>query len=348
MMASPTRTVSSVPSTPRSPRTIKRLNGLYKEGVWCCNCADRPQAVRFQVKKVGKNHGRWFYTCQKQPKCGFFLWDDDAQIRAKAVILANNRSELDPILQTPTKPNDEFSNIGLLTPQTERPHTERKALDTTPRTQLKITQFKTPPTSAKARMMAEDTDEFGWDDSDNEEYVEATSIMTENNSFMSQPNFHPESPTKVPRTPKTSSPGKRKFADLPSGRSSMIADTASESPPASFSSRFPPASAEVCMTPTPTKYRDVLSSDSRADSCSLSQHIMSILDRLDVVIPNNARDEIIELVNRENKKNQGIIRSRDILRTAIKKKDEEIVKLKERNTNLKAQVELRNMANKIP
>lgn len=41
--------------------------------------------MHLQVKKKGRNNGRWFYTCQKDRKqqCGFFLFEDAAQAREK-------------------------------------------------------------------------------------------------------------------------------------------------------------------------------------------------------------------------------------------------------------------------
>lgn len=198
-------------------------------------------------------------------------------------------------------------------------------------------------------MMKEDTENFGWDDSDDEEFVEATTGLTDGDSFLSQPNFYSESPSKVPRTPKTSSPGKRKLADYAFEK--PISNTVSQSASSSFPSQFPPSSAELCLTPTPTKYHNVLSSDTRPDSSSLANDVLGILDRLTVVLPNNARDEIVERLNREDMTSRGLVRSRNILRdlmakkdNEIKKKDQEILQLKERNMNLKAQVELRNTA----
>ncbi|KAI9795505.1 MAG: hypothetical protein M1825_001455, partial [Sarcosagium campestre] len=69
--------------------------GLFEDGIWKCNCDPRQPADHFQTRNGGKNHGRWFYTCQKpQPKrCNFFLWDDDAKPREASAVLANSRSE---------------------------------------------------------------------------------------------------------------------------------------------------------------------------------------------------------------------------------------------------------------
>ncbi|KAJ5288748.1 hypothetical protein N7478_001778 [Penicillium angulare] len=345
--------VSKVP--PISPRTSTRLNGLLKDNEWYCNCDPRDRCIRLQVKKEGPNKGRWFYKCPKpwDNRCSLFLWQEDAEPREREVEKANSTSELDPRTQTQT-PTKSFqytpNGHGLLTPQTER-----RNIDTT--TATKTNRSSRPPStplSAKARMMAEDTDEFSWDldSEDNDELTQALSQSHPNEEqFISQPNFraNPDTPNKTPRTPKTPSPGKRKLSDYAYDQSystsgSSILATPNSSHSFSFSSRIPPASAEVCMTPTPTKYRegDVLSADSRSDSSELAQELLAILDNHDVVIPNAAKNEVVSWVNQEDKKYKGAVRARDMLRGAVKKKDEEIMRLKEKITNLRAQTELDN------
>ncbi|KAJ5930046.1 hypothetical protein N7466_005539 [Penicillium verhagenii] len=327
--------------SPRSPRTIAPLNGLFKENAWHCNCPARERAIRFQVKKEGPNKGRWFYTCQKLPnqRCKFFLWNEDAEVREKTVLMANTDSEIDlrsqhsfNTPQTPTK-STQYSN-GLLTPQTER-----KILDLPP--------FQSAPKPSpvsmtpKARMMAEDTDEFGWDldSDDNAELAQASQCAEE--SFISQPDFYgATSPNKAPRTPQRTSPGKRKLSEYAFDKgNSTSGSPVIATPGSSFSSRVPPASAEMCLTPTPRRYRDedVLSVDSRSNTSSLAKDLLAILEKHDAVIPNKARDELISRINLEDSRFKGAVRARDMLRVAMKAKDKEILELKEKNTNLKAQ-----------
>ncbi|KAJ6114529.1 hypothetical protein N7486_000307 [Penicillium sp. IBT 16267x] len=338
--------------SPKSPRSAARLNGLYKENVWYCNCPTREPAIRFQVKKEGPNRGRWFYTCQKpqNQRCTFFLWNEEAEIREKHVVMANSDSEQDlrtqtqsNMPQTPTKPTQRSN--GLFTPQTDR-----RIIDIAPR--QSASKPTTTPMTPKARMMAEDTDEFSWDldSDDNAELAQASQNAEE--SFVSQPNFHAGSPpSKAPRTPRNDSPGKRKLSDYAynqpkSVESSPYYGTPGSSLSSSF--RIPPASAELCMTPTPKKYRDadVLNVDSRSDESSLAKELMAIFKKHEVVISNEARDEFVSRINIEDSRYKGALRARDMLREALKKKDKEILELKERNTNLKAQSEMvQNMVN---
>lgn len=78
---------------PQTPR--KSARGLFASGLWHCDCTPRLPAEHFKVRKDGKNHGRWFYTCQKpqHERCGFFLWDEDAKPREESAVLGNSRTE---------------------------------------------------------------------------------------------------------------------------------------------------------------------------------------------------------------------------------------------------------------
>ena len=197
-------------------------------------------------------------------------------------------------------------------------------------------------------MMAEDTDEFGWhdDSDDNEMLSEVLQSSQATEPILSQPNFNPESPYKAARTSAMTSPGKRKlFEYAHDDSSSNISPLAT--PSSSRSSRFPPSSAELCMTPTPSKYRNVLSADSKSDMSDLAKQATALLDKHDVVLPNSARDELLEVLNIHDLKLSGTMKGRDAVRMALEKEKhnrkeeelrlrEEIVKLKEQNMNLEA------------
>ncbi|KAK1690689.1 hypothetical protein BDP55DRAFT_648127 [Colletotrichum godetiae] len=77
---------TSSPSPPPSQK--KRLDGLFLEGNWYCNCQPRQSAKFLQVSKKTANRGRWFYTCEKRRGgCNFFLWAEDAENRAGAATM---------------------------------------------------------------------------------------------------------------------------------------------------------------------------------------------------------------------------------------------------------------------
>lgn len=42
----------------QSPRTAAPLKGLFKDGIWLCNCPQRLPAANRETKKPGANQGR--------------------------------------------------------------------------------------------------------------------------------------------------------------------------------------------------------------------------------------------------------------------------------------------------
>ncbi|KEY78553.1 hypothetical protein BA78_0702 [Aspergillus fumigatus] len=267
------------------------------------------------------------YTCQKpqRKRCNFFLWQSDADAREKLTVLSNSRTEPFSANNTPTKPSVQGS--GLLTPQTDTKVQDVRGMS--------VNRTPTPSKSGKARMMMEDTDEFSWDDSTDAE--ELTKLLEP----PPQPDFGQEGPRKAPRTESFMSPGKRKLSDIENdGRQS----TATFTPTSIFSSRtqtrLPPASAEVSMTPTPGRYRNVLSTDARDDFSELGLQALKILESHKVVVPKQAQDELLALLNKHDLKMKGIMRGRDISRIALKKHEETIMKLNERITSLESQREM--------
>lgn len=66
------------------------------------DCDPRQPAVHLQVKKKGKNNGRWFYTCQKDRKqqCSFFMWEDAAQAREKEYLFSGGRQKDESMIRT--------------------------------------------------------------------------------------------------------------------------------------------------------------------------------------------------------------------------------------------------------
>ncbi|CAG7918667.1 unnamed protein product [Penicillium olsonii] len=266
-------------------------------------------------------------------RCSFFLWESDATIREQATVLANSRSELDPLSFTPTKNvTPKRSHGGLLTPQTER-----RFYDTPP------PKFKMPPKSAKARMISEASDEFSWDDDfdDDEDLLKTFSSTQPTESFITQPDYDAESPAKTTRTERVTSPGKRKLFEAENDISPrQKINLATPLSAASSRTATFPSSAELCMTPTPSKYSDVLSAESAFDTSDLAKTLIGIMEKHEVVLPNKARNEVVSLLNRHDLKTQGIIRGRDMTRLALKKKDTEIANLKQRVATLEAQRQL--------
>ncbi|KAI0176238.1 hypothetical protein GGR52DRAFT_571205 [Hypoxylon sp. FL1284] len=113
------------PSTPSS-RVAQR--GLFRNGVWHCNCSPRLPAIRLIVRKDTPNKGRAFYTCQKNRekanKCDFFLWAEEATQREVGAVLSNSRSEAE---DTPSRqPKRQRTIHESITPAKEKRHWSEK------------------------------------------------------------------------------------------------------------------------------------------------------------------------------------------------------------------------------
>lgn len=112
----------------------------------------------------------------------------------------------------------------------------------------------------------------------------------------------------------------------------------------------PPSSAEVCQTPTPTKYasRTILTGASPSlkpddGSVSLSAQAVALLERENVVIPRSTQEDLVALLDRHELRDKGIVRGRDISREALKKSEEENTRLRERIAYLEDQMDKINI-----
>ncbi|GKT55049.1 hypothetical protein ColTof4_08090 [Colletotrichum tofieldiae] len=135
------RTAGDAGSSPSPPPSQKRrLDGLYLEGNWYCNCTPRQQASHFQVKKKNANHGRFFYKCEKRRGgCDFFLWEEDAKNRAEGATMT-----------LPPMPTDGAPALGTTpTTQAPTPHTASAV-----KTGAKPTATTEPPSPSAQRSAA--------------------------------------------------------------------------------------------------------------------------------------------------------------------------------------------------
>ena len=106
-------------------------------------------------------------------------------------------------------------------------------------------------------------------------------------------------------------------------------------------------SFDICQTPTPTKYTNPLttttsmtqSSPAHSQPANLAHQAITLLENKGVVIARSTQEELAVLLNRHEMKMQGVIKGRDVTRMALKKREEEVERLRERVDAL--EVELR-------
>lgn len=300
-------------SQAQSPR------GLFENGTWLCDCNPRVPAIHFQVKKVGPNKGRWFYTCQKQKDdptcCKLFLWDDDAKPREERALLSNNRTEPGRAVETPSKPQRH-------TPPP--PYTPSQ-----------------PTTGTKRKQSSDEDDEYGSRSNDSFQDALAQAARAEEAPRASKmaridPNTTParrklpwvEDGQTLP-TPRTDS---RTLGAPTLGDSLLTPSKTSSRTGTSFSSNlFSPN-----VTPTPARFRDALS----GDGDGLAKEVFDLLQERRVNLDADTQAVLKQVLGKHSLRYQGVVRGRDVARLAIKAKEAKITELQHHITTLEAELEV--------
>ncbi|MCJ1388101.1 hypothetical protein MMC18_000945 [Xylographa bjoerkii] len=278
------------------------LKGLFADGIWQCNCTPRLPAEHFQTKNGGRNHGRWFYTCQKpQPsRCGFFLWDDEARPREAGAVLLNARSEAAAAAaSTPTQP--------------------RRA--------------STPSTPSHARATATPPEEFyDWPPSAEEEDGGSLAPGSPSPSQKRMP--RPLSPPrKAPKTEAPRTPGKRAYGEmafptpstagkLPDGGDVFTTPTTAPHGRTLFSTASLPSPA---TTPTPQRFRAPADRDAAASA--LEREILDALRESGVGLGADAQAALRGVCERWELRLRGVQKGREVVRAAVRRKEERIGEL---------------------
>lgn len=307
--------------TTKNGMTSKR--GLFSNGMWQCDCEPRLPAEKFQVKNGGKNHGRWFYTCQKsQPKrCPFFLWSDDAKVREEAAVLSNSRNEP----RTPYTPMRQLKLQG-----------------NTPRSRVRSEQ----KSKAQKIIEAEESDdEFEWD-SDIDEVAAQVAEQVEQEL----------SPRKVARTVTRTSPGIRQRTTEIEDSSQATIDYLSDShgtedwPERQKDTVFTPSTPSITqatslMTPnTASDARRTLFPPSnqklrREKPGELAMDVLNLLSPVAAHISEELENQLVGLLNQYALKTRGIGRGRDVVRTALQTKEKKTAELSARIVALESECE---------
>ncbi|KAI9790150.1 MAG: hypothetical protein M1816_005350 [Peltula sp. TS41687] len=311
---------------------ITPLKGLFIDGSWHCNCTPRLPANRFQTRKQGPNHGRWFYTCQKaqSERCNFFLWDDDAKMREEAALLSNSRSEPVPDsgapsnrYSTPLSPPPPYSAVEVSSNFADASvfvrdgSNERTTEGDLPQDWLISSEGQQRPL-----------------------HTSGNTTDTGRKRATQQPETPRKAPTEDPRQQSRSPPY---FTALPTPSTERTSRSLFTTPSASTLRTASPAERDTAqfltpsVTPTPSRFRDIGSIGSGEDS-SLSEEILEILDK-SCLLSKDIREKIKNICNRHSLRTQGIAKGRDLSRLAIKTKEVKIAELQGRIASLEAEKE---------
>ncbi len=263
-----------------------------------------------------------------------------------------NNSHTEPLPasspQTPIKP----SPSGLATPETTSRFRHESSAVTTPYTPSKTSH--TAPSNSAHRVdtqasttQGSDSEEdfYDWPASDDDEM---SKVADQACSAHSMP--PPETPRKAAKTDMLSTPGKRRYDDMTSESGNGTA-TAWPTPSTGLGGDDPfntPATGMVgnglfahttlavpAETPTPFSYKDI----ALAQESELASEIMTTLQALNVSFPPEARDAVKNICDKHVLYTRGIMRGRDVSRTMVKTKDEQIAELQGEVEGLKAERE---------
>lgn len=338
----------------KNGRTSKR--GLFVNGIWHCDCETRLPAEKFQVKNGGKNHGRWFYTCQRPQtkRCSFFLWSDDAKVREEAAVLSNSRTEPDGQGQVKLGEGAKLRS-DMETPQTPK----RQTKITEPITPVSKTKSFSPDLDRSEQLVSSPTeaknDEFDWSSSADEELAEFADSLKASTIEREEA----EGPRKIARTSNISSPGKRTLSET---KNYYVHENTS-------SGTLPISEADIFRTPSifanpsekigllspgksPTHPRRQLFASQQAQDqpypkdqspqeelSGLAIEALNILTPIRSSLPQNVEQKLTSLLNKHDTKMQGVSRGRDIARIAVQNKEKRITELLQRIASLEAEKE---------
>ncbi|KAI9798942.1 MAG: hypothetical protein M1833_004295 [Piccolia ochrophora] len=323
------------------------LKGLFADGVWHCNCDPRLPADHFLTKNGGKNHGRWFYTCQQpQPKrCNFFLWADDAKAREESAVLSNSRSEPQVAPQTPSRggvrarKTPPSSPAAFQTPTKNPPRREHG--DTTEESQTQDHEefFDWPLSEDEALQLSQVADRT----------VATSGSMTGRSSRTISPaKLSPRTPSKTARTDSVTSPGKRRRSPSPppATKAWPTPVTDSENPfttPMTGPSRknlfAPPHAGSLpspSASPSPNRTRDF--GLAAGGMSTLAQEVLEIINA-EVTVDARIRGQVKDVCNKYAMRTEGIAKGRDITRVAVKSKDAKIAELNHQLASVEAERE---------
>ncbi|OXV08012.1 hypothetical protein Egran_04222 [Elaphomyces granulatus] len=293
------------------------------------------------------------YTCQKQQseRCRFFLWEDDAKSREK--VLSNTRSDPN---KTPSKPS---TTTGLLTPET----------GSSRRTPLRWTGVEATPSKRRKTDMAFENDDI----------FDSLDVASEVFSGpLRQPNFNPQTRGQIKTSPRkrtraemedetsalrlntssqtlgasigTSSQPSRNssqaenspfgYPGLPTFRTPSSSNEAMFTP--TQNSRYSSQNSlpEFPTTPTPIRHNDALTTNEAPEISSLAAEALVLLQFHDVELPSSARDGLVTLLDKLDVKIKGISRGREIVRIALKTKEDHIRELNDRIEALEMEKEM--------
>lgn len=318
--------------------------GTFENGAWLCDCDPKLPAEHFRVKKEGPNKGRWcmlhiphrrsstevaltastpVYTCQQQQdqRCGFFLWDEDAEPRMQAAVL-NGASA--------AQVGRSAASEGRAPPQAARqtpPPPYSVMIEQQPTATQGPTSHKRPRSAVEEDDSETESETLSWPptvDDRRDDPAQRT---------ISQARISPPStPRKVQKTDATATAGGLLRADRPAEHGLVTPHTTSK--------REASRSAAAPETPTPARHHDALGTSPTKLAEDIASTVFSYLAATQTQLKPDTAVGLRSILDTHSQQVRGFTKGRDIAREAIKTRDAKVSELVKRVETLEADLEV--------
>lgn len=269
------------------------------------------------------------------------------------VVLSNSRSEsgttpqTPPTPSTPTKPQEErlLSTIPpkVIETQTTPPVSPGQGTSYVPSKTTGISQDLTKSTlsnSSPDHLSDDEDEEFhDWPASEDEELTK----LAERKSYNTMP--PPETPRKTIKSDPFSTPGKRRYDEMVKEEVQPWLTPSTSNKEADIFTTPPKSSSGTNLfahygmpspmnTPTSHRFKDVIGQEPE-----LTKEILQALQSHQVVLSPETQNTIKSIGSKYSLFTHGIIKGRDVSRSLLLKKNEEIARLQGEITSLQAEME---------
>ncbi|KAI0851373.1 hypothetical protein F5Y00DRAFT_8114 [Daldinia vernicosa] len=355
-----------------SPSGKVPLNGHFRNGIWYCNCIPRLPAVQYLAKRETANKGRSFYACKKdrnkENKCNFFLWTEDAHVREVDNVLTNSRSEAEGTPSRRPKKRQRTLHESI-TPAKEKrqgktPVTSLADLDRilNPGSPSATAQSSTMKTRSSSKETAKSVQKSASSDEDDDSAHTSDDAQAQSDSA-------PDTPSAAPKRKRSDV---EEYSDLSSGEEQELVALANSSAQLQTKQRNAfatpsgprtliedgmatpltekPLRRVLFTDPSPTTPKRDLAASSTSPPSSqqqqqdpatpgkereLTQEIMALL--YDQNIDGVVRRKIRSTLDRHAARAKGLERGRDASREAAKKAEARVAELQQRVADLENQ-----------
>ncbi|GAO13783.1 uncharacterized protein UV8b_03987 [Ustilaginoidea virens] len=344
------------------PASLKRrLNGIWDDGTWWCNCEPRSRAVRRESKKNNRNKGRLYWTCAYS-SCKFFLWEEEAAVREPAASRGHDHDghghglgddEPEPLRpKTPTFTQRPLESYGILKTLTRRGSATKRSggnmafessasattasfsSGLTVRNEPSRTSAAQPDTpGTKRKRHQRQTSSYG-------EFSDLDSDEERQLARLADRGARPTTPRAatatrdVFTTPATETRAIDVIGGLPTPSVSRILFPPSEAPRFKTVSFEEPLSTEAVVTPTkapPSSHAHANAVSPPISPCNAVQDLTSlVMDLLrDQPVDRGVAGSLRKALDAWGRKTAGIAKGRDAARAAAKQKQARISELEE-------------------